>query len=167
MVPLLAGCGQKETPESVSADADLSQPREIFLLEEVPEGVKGLNAGLADVEPGGAVLVAGRVGGSLEPLSGDFAGFVMADEDIVFCDEMGEKSHCPTPWDACCEDPEKIAASRAFVQFVDEYGAPLQVNLREAAGLKENDQVVVKGFLSADSTPDNRIIIAQGIAIGI
>ena len=102
----------------------------------------------------------------MEPLSEDFAGFVLADEVIEFCDEMAEKGHCPTPWDACCEDPDKIAASRAFVQFVDEDGMPLPVSLREAIGLKENDSVIVRGTLSPDSTQDNRIIIAEGIAIG-
>ncbi|MEX0330595.1 MAG: hypothetical protein AB3N64_04150 [Puniceicoccaceae bacterium] len=135
-------------------------------MADVPADAKDLLEGLASAQPEEPLLVKGRVGGTVEPLSTEFAGFVLADEVLVFCDEMSDPTHCPTPWDACCEDPEKRTASRAFVQFVDAEGLPLQVSLKEAIGLKENDAVIVKGYLAPDSTPENRIIIAQGIAFG-
>ncbi|MEX0325814.1 MAG: hypothetical protein AB3N33_06980 [Puniceicoccaceae bacterium] len=167
MLLLLSGCGPKgESVESAVVEVAPASPAGSFLLADIPPDAKDLLEGLASAAPEEPILVKGRVGGTLEPLSSEFAGFVLSDEVIVFCDEMGKDGHCPTPWDACCEDPEKISASRAFVQFVNTEGFPLQVNLKEAIGLQENDAVIVKGYLSPDSTPDNRIIIAQGIAIG-
>ena len=162
---LLSGCGPREESTAVASMETGPVSAQAFLLDEVPEGVAGLNDGLAGAAPGEVVLVTGRIGGTIEPLSENFAGFVLADEVIEFCDEMSKEDHCATPWDACCEDPDKIAASRAFVQFVDADGIPLQLSLGHTIGLKANDQVIVQGYLSPDSTPDNRIIIARGIAI--
>ena len=162
---LLGGCGKKDAADATaSVVTEAVHPAVSFLLAEVPEGATNLNAALRAAVSGDTIIATGRVGGSKSPLSDDFAGFVLADEVIEFCDEMGD-SHCATPWDACCEDPDKIAASRAFVQFVDGEGMPLQVSLREVIGLKENDSVIVRGTLSPDSTPGNRIIIAEGIAL--
>ena len=162
---LVAAC----SPNSESGDAGVAADSAAaattaFLLKEVPAGATSLNEAMATASPGDAVLVTGRVGGSVEPLTHGFAGFILADESLVFCDEMGD-SHCATPWDACCEDPDKLTASRAFVQFVDASGDPVPVDLKAAIGLSENATVIVQGRLSPDSTPANRIILAEGLAI--
>lgn len=136
-----------------------------FLLKEVPESVPGIIEAIQDLNAGDAVVFTGRVGGVKDPMMKDFAAFVVADETLVFCDEMADPGHCPTPWDACCEDDDKVAAARVFVQFVDESGAPRTVNLEESIGLAANQNVVVQGQLSPESTPGNRIILAKGVAI--
>ncbi|NDV62914.1 hypothetical protein G0Q06_10665 [Puniceicoccales bacterium CK1056] len=163
---LLAGCGgesnNKVTAEVTAEPVD--QPTR-FLLAEMPNNTTSLVSALESASAGDPVVVTGRIGGTLTPLSEDFAGFVLTDESVYFCDEGGEEGHCPTPWDACCEDPDKLAASRAFVQFVDDNGDPLPVNLRESAGLSENATVVVKGVLSIDSVPGNVVVIAEGMSL--
>ncbi len=136
-----------------------------FLLDSVPESVPGIIEAVSDAKAGDSLVMTGRVGGVYDPLMKDFAAFVVADEILQFCDEMGDDGHCKTPWDACCEDPDKTSAARAFVQFVDESGAPLAVNLQAVTGLAENDNVIIKGRISPESTPENRIILAEGIAI--
>ncbi|MGC9450371.1 MAG: hypothetical protein ACP5I4_02900 [Oceanipulchritudo sp.] len=158
----LAGCGPEPGSQADATPADAASD---LILTEVPDSAPGLLEALQEARPGTAILFTGRVGGTLEPFSEGFAGFVVADEVLEFCDEMGDDSHCKTPWDACCEDPGKIAASRAFVQFVDEAGDPLMMDLQESVGLAANDTVVVRGTLSPDSTPENRIILAEGLAV--
>lgn len=161
---LIAGCGKGPVGDEtgqVPVGPDMSDN---LLLPEIPGDVTSLVSALETATPGNAVVVTGRVGGTLKPLSEDFAGFVLTDEIVYFCDE-GDTVHCATPWDACCEDPDKLAASRAFVQFVDPDGNPLPLSLRTAAALSENDTVVVKGVLSPESTADSPIIIADGLAI--
>jgi len=51
------------------------------------------------------------------------------------------------------------------VQFVDDSGNLLEMDLKATAGIKENDTVVVKGRLSPDSAPRSTIIIASGLAV--
>lgn len=164
----VTGCGPDKGADSANATAPAPGDAATsinFLLTDVPDSAPALLEGLEQHSGDGAFLVSGRVGGLVHPISEDFAGFVLADEVLEFCDEMASKGHCATPWDACCEDPDKILASRAFVQFVDTAGNPVPLNLREAVGLAENDTVIVKGKLSPDSTPENRIILAEGLAI--
>lgn len=162
---LLAGCGGgNDEAGPAGADAEPAPGTDV-LVASLPDDAPGLVEAIMDAQPGEEILFTGRVGGTMDPITPGFAAFVVADERLVFCDEMGDDDHCPTPWDACCEDPEKIASSRAFVQFVDGAGEPLPVNLAEATGLEANDTVVVRGRLSPDSTPGNPIIVAATMDI--
>jgi hypothetical protein len=86
----------------------------------------------------------------------------MADEVVYFCDEMEDEA-CATPWDACCEDPEKLAANRASVVFLDDQGQPLSLNLKEVANLSGLNLVTIKGVVAPESTSENMIIHASGL----
>jgi hypothetical protein len=103
--------------------------------------------------------VRGQIGGTRLPFVDGYAGFVLADPELVFCDEMGD-DHCNTPWDACCEDPDRLKAMRVSVQFVDATSNPIQQNLQTSIGLNELDEVVVIGTVAESSTPTNVIIEA-------
>jgi hypothetical protein len=157
------------TPADESAVTNLpdaeSSGEDRFLLADAPDQVPGLLEALEAAGPEESFTFTGRVGGTIEPLSADYAGFVVADERVWFCDEGADDDHCSTPWDACCEDPDKLASSLAFVQFTDGEGNPLPVNLREAVQLSENDTVVVRGRLAPGSSGKNRVILAEGLAI--
>lgn len=165
----LAACSPQDTAPEQTAVADTSaaaaSPAQPFTLTQPPAEAPSLLEALATATEETSFLFTGRVGGLVDPMMDDLAAFVVADEVLVFCDEMANPGHCPTPWDACCEDPDKIAASRAFVQFLDADGSPIAASLRSALGLEENDTVIVKGRLSPDSTEDNPIILAEGLAI--
>ncbi|MFO7725881.1 MAG: hypothetical protein R6V45_10065 [Oceanipulchritudo sp.] len=160
----LPGCGG-QAPESSggAANGNASAAPE-FVLASPPAGPVGVVESLSAAESGGTITVTGRVGGMASPITAGYAAFVLADEGLVFCDEI-EGDSCPQPWDACCEDPEKIKASRVLVQFVDEAGMPLPVDLREITDLKENRRVTVKGRFAGHSTPGNPVIFAEGFHI--
>lgn len=164
LLGLLTACSPAGDPQAATSEANASAGPDL-LLTDVPASAPSLLEALETSAPGETLLFSARVGGLREPLTEGYAAFVVADEALVFCDEMGDDSHCPTPWDACCEDPEHLAQARALVQFVDATGNPMAVDLKASTGLAENDTVIVRGTLSPDSTPENRIILAEGLAI--
>lgn len=157
----LAGCTRQETdPSGNGSKQAVSGPGASLLLESPPAGFLDLNEAVAASTPGGPIVAKGRIGGRRDPISTGFAAFVLADESIEFCDETND-DHCPTPWDACCEDPDKIRQSLAFVQIGGPDGMPLDLNPRTVFGLKENQTVIVLGRLSPESEPGNHIILAD------
>lgn len=163
-VALFAGCG-KEATSSPEGKAPAQSTASALLLDEASAGAPGIHEAVRNAAPGEVILATGRIGGVMEPLSEEYAGFVLTDERVWFCDE-GEDDHCPTPWDACCEDPDKLAASRFFVQFSGDDGEPLLLNLREEIGLAENQQVLVRARLGpANAASGPRVLEAEGLRI--
>lgn len=128
----------------------------------MPEQVLTVAEARRNPVPGETLAIRGQIGGTVHPFTQGYATFVLADESLVFCDEMGDADHCPTPWDACCEDPDKLAASRASVQFLAGNGRPFPFSLKGVAGLKESDALIVTGTVAEGSNPDNLIINANG-----
>jgi hypothetical protein len=160
------GCGSDSDDNANQVSAGmLKDSQQPFLISEKPVGEVDLVEVFAKAKPGDPVLVTGRIGGTRNPISEDFAGFILTDESVYFCDEGGDEGHCPTPWDACCEDPDKLASSRAFVQFVADNGNPLQISLKDATGLAENQTVIVRGTVAPESTESNFLINAEGFYI--
>lgn len=160
----LTACGPKETEDSSTPTTAVNQLDSIQLLESQPTDALPVKAAREQLKPGDTAVVLGQIGGVNEPFTTGYAGFVLSDTDIEFCDEMGD-DHCQTPWDACCEDPDKLKASRASVQFVDTEGEPLNVGLKSFAGLQELSYVVVTGTVAETSTPENLIIDASGLYV--
>lgn len=159
---LITACGPKSGDESTQS-ADLSPLEDIRILDTNPVGAISVKAARTELKPGDKAVVFGQIGGVDHPFLEGYAGFVLSDTDVVFCDEMGDDDHCPTPWDACCEDPDKVKASRASVQFVDAAGDIIATSIKGHGGLKELDEIVVVGTVGDLSTPENLIIEASGI----
>ena len=154
---VLIGCSDPETAESSDAPSVL----EAFLLQVEPEGAVPVRAARALAKPGAPIVVAGQIGGALHPFSQTHASFVLSDPDILFCNETPGDT-CSTPWDACCEDAEKLASGRATVQILQgEF--PLVGTLRNVGNLRELDHVVVTGKVDPASTPQNLVINVDGI----
>lgn len=162
-VILLAACGQNNDATAAAAEFDLLDS--IQLLDTYPANALAVTAARQQLKPGDAAVVFGRIGGAVEPFVAGYAAFVLADSSLLFCDQMGE-DHCATPWDACCEDPDKLQAGRASVQFVDAAGDPLASSLKGYAGLAPFQPVVVAGKVAAASTPNNLIIEARALYAG-
>jgi hypothetical protein len=156
----LTGCGRSDS-EVATASAALA-PSSHILLSEAPTPAIPVGQARKEALPGQEVTVIGQVGGVRDPIAENYASFVMADEAIYFCDEM-EDEGCTTPWDACCEDPEKLAANRASVVFLDDQGQPLSLNLKEVANLSGLNLVTIKGVVAPESTSENMIIHASGL----
>lgn len=161
-VGLLAGCkkspGEAET--SVPATTGLSgtlkmsaAPAEVLTLEEAVQRSKAAEN----------VTISGRVGGTVEPITEGLAAFMLADEEVWFCDE-GESDHCPTPWDACCENPETVQALSVIVEFQDATGVPLRGDLNKDLGLMPNQTVAVTGKLTVDAN-GNKVMSAESFWI--
>ncbi|HKJ89828.1 MAG TPA: hypothetical protein VJ960_01750 [Oceanipulchritudo sp.] len=162
LLTALAGCGGEASESARGAAASELAAVPAFVLTSAPADPMGVVESFSAADSGETITVTGRVGGMASPITAGYAAFVLADESLLFCDEV-EGDSCPQPWDACCEDPAKIKASRVLVQFVDEAGMPLPVDLREVTDLKENRTVTVKGRFAGQSTPESPIILAEGL----
>ena len=97
---------------------------------------------------GDAVVIRGKVGGGEEPMAKNRAMMTILDPSVQTCDTMPGDT-CKTPWDACCESTEKIAANSATVQVVDANGKPLAATLENVAGLKPLSKVTSPASPSA------------------
>ncbi|CAA6678503.1 MULTISPECIES: hypothetical protein [unclassified Lentimonas] len=155
-------CGPKDQPSASQAPSDNSAPSIQLLLTEAPANALSVANARAQAKPGESIQVRGQIGGTRAPFVDGYAGFVLADPELEFCNEMGD-DHCTTPWDACCEDKDKLKAMRVSVQFVDASGNPIQQDLKATIGLKEQDTVAVTGTVTESSTPDNVIIHATAL----
>lgn len=160
---LLTACRAPEEGETTVSAPDPGTERTsmpAWIIKGIPENAMGVIEAREALKPGDSARIGGQIGGVVEPFFSAFAGFVLADPSLVFCDEMGDDGHCPTPWDACCEDPDKVKASRITVQFVDSSGMPVDGGIRGVGGIREGDTVVVEGVVAATSTPENLILEA-------
>lgn len=153
----MTACGPSDAPESLIPENVFAQTR---FLAERPAKAVSVGEIRSTVVPGREVAIAGLIGGTLEPFVDGFAAFVLADPSIRFCDEIPDE-HCATPWDACCEDPDKLRDNRVSVQFVNADNQVLQESLKGVGGLRELSQVIVTGTLSEDSTPENINLLAE------
>ena len=132
-----------------------------FMLDEKPAGAISVIQARKVAQPGEPIVVTGQIGAAADPFNSSFASLIIGDEALQYCNEIPD-DHCPEPWDACCEDPEKVKASRASVQILSDSG-PVQDTLKGVGGLKELDKIIVVGTVNPASTPDNLIIDATGI----
>ena len=156
-------CGGGEEPASISASSNNAgaQAQALFHTGEPPSMARPIGEIVQSPSVGEEVTVRGQIGGAVDPFGEGYAIFLLADESLLFCDEM--EMSCPTPWDACCEDPEKVQANRALVQITDEKGQVLPLSLKDFEGLAPNSKVVVAGKVAEVDQAGNVIIDASGI----
>jgi len=155
----LAACGGSES--SSDSNAQSAAPRGAnFLLASAPEGAQSVSEAKSAVQEGDSVVVRGRIGGRMAPISGDSPVFLIVDLAIPHCGQM--EDGCPTPWDYCCETPESLLTNSATVQLVDENGAPLDVDPL-AAGLRNLDEVVVVGTVGP--RPSQEVLTIRATAV--
>lgn len=167
LITLLGGCADQSPPETGSTENATAVVESVgldaYLLATKPEGAISVTEARVQAQPGEPIVVTGQIGAVMHPFGEHFATLVLGDTGILYCDEMGDDDHCETPWDACCEDPDKIAVGRASVQLVSADGQPVPGSLRSVGGLSELDHIVVAGTVDSSSTPENLIINASGI----
>lgn len=154
----LSACGEKKSEIAAPSDPRVEA---VFVATE-PAGAISVIEARKNPAPGTEITVIGRVAGAMEPFSKDFATLVLADDTVMTCDrEPGDA--CPTPWDACCVDPKALAASRLSVQVNGTDGQPIDSTLKGVKGLKELDQIVIRGKIAPGSNAENLIVEATGI----
>ena len=150
---------------SLSASTFAADALDAVLVKTAPAGAVSVTAARKDAKAGEAIVIRGRVGGRMTSLVDKAAIAVLADEKaITACNDMPGDA-CKTPWDYCCETPEKLKASTATVQVRGENGKVLRSTLRGLGGLKELSTVVVKGTVDAASSKDVLIVNATSIQV--
>ncbi len=154
----LSACGEKSAETAAPADPRVEA---VFVATE-PAGAISVIEARKNPAPGTEVTVIGRVAGAMEPFSKDFATLVLADDTVMTC-ERNPGDSCPTPWDACCVEPKTLAASRLSVQVSGADGQPIDATLKGAKGLKELDQIVIRGKVAPGSNAENLMIEATAI----
>ncbi len=165
----VVGCRREEEIEaapaatSPSAAAASSLPAGL-VATEAPAGAKDVTAVKKDAKDGDAVVIRGTIGGREEPIAKGRAIMTVLDPSVTTCDTMPGDA-CKTPWDACCEPSEKIAANSATVQVVDATGKPLAANLESIAGLKPLSKVTVSG--TAKRAPGSDVLIVEAKQIHV
>jgi hypothetical protein len=72
--------------------------------------------------------------------------FMLSDLELQMCTAEGDS--CETPWDACCESPDKIVAHAITVQVKDGSGQIIKEDLRGFAGIDRLAKVTVRGTIA-------------------
>jgi hypothetical protein len=142
---VVVGCDseppQPQTSQNQSAKPD-ALPADLFATT-APDGAVDVVAAKSMAE-GQAVVIKGVVAGQLEPLAANRAIMTVADASLQTCNKTPGDT-CATPWDACCEPKDVIAAKTISVQVIGADGQPLKAGLKDAGNLAPNKQVVVSG----------------------
>lgn len=166
---LLFSCGEKEETKSpaegtpTAAQSNTSNPaiEGVFLTGKPDDAVPVLEL-RKTAKAGDDVVVAGKIGGAMNPFTEGFASFILADRSLRTCDLIPE-DECPTPWDACCASPEEIKAARISVQIPDGNNGTVASGLRAVQGLSELDELIITGTVAEGSSEENMIVNATGI----
>ena len=82
-------------------------------------------------------------------------------DTLDHCAEMPDPDHCATPWDYCCEDPEKLRNLTVSVEFQGEDGEIAEWALQGAHGLDRLDEVVAMGTLEIDEAGNMRLLATR------
>jgi hypothetical protein len=165
---LFTACGdskEEAAPAKETETTATSSEFDAILSATAPEGALSVVDARAAAKPGEPIVLRGKVGGKMQPISASAAILVLADEKaITSCDHMPDDP-CKTPWDYCCEVPSKIAASTATIQVKGDDGKLLRSTLRGAGDLKELSYLVISGTVDAASTADALIVNAEAIHV--
>lgn len=151
---VLSGCGDR----SDGGDGTSSPAGAAWLLENAPADAQSVLAVKAAAGEGDKVVMRGRIGGRADPISPDSGIFILVDPSLPTCADNPEDS-CPRPWDYCCEEPQKVAASAATVQLSAAAGTPA---FRQ---LKPMDEVVVVGTVAPRSGNQTLLVMADQVHV--
>jgi hypothetical protein len=134
-------------------------------VKEAPKGALSVAKARENAKPGESIVVRGKIGGRAVALAPKMAIAVLADEKAITPCNAIPGDTCATPWDYCCETPEKLKASVATIQVKDEKGKIVKAPLRGLGELKELSTIVVSGTVDAASDKDVLIINAAAIHV--
>ena len=162
----IAGCeASDESKPDTSTTAAATFPADVFTTTR-PADVEDLSK----VKPGAAVgenvVFLARVGGLVEPFISSRAIFVVTDPSLLSCELMGEKDHCPVPWDYCCETSAARSAGGATVRVLDAQGKPLRATAEHAGGLEAGKYVVIDGIVQDRNDEGLLVVDARKIWVG-
>jgi len=147
-----AAAADSATDPKISAVFVETEPADAVIVSELRKTAK----------PGDEVTLVGKIAGAMTPFTEGFATAVVSDIALETCDLI-PGDECPTPWDACCADPDHIKAVRLTIQVLGDDGRPVAQTLKGINGLKELDPVVVTGTVAEGSNEENLIVNVSGL----
>ncbi|NLT71072.1 MAG: hypothetical protein GXX91_10315 [Verrucomicrobiaceae bacterium] len=156
-VSFLAACGDSGNSSSEGTPVPPDPVIEAVLSPAAPDGAISVVEARKTAKPGEEVTVEGIVAGTMSPFAESFASVVLGDLAMETCDKI-PGDECPTPWDACCADPDALKGMRLTLQVPDSEGRPVAQSLKGISGLEEMDRIVAKGIVDASSTAENLVI---------
>ncbi len=140
---LLGACGEGEAAVGSGGASGESA----WVLVSEPAGSISVAELKASAVEGDEVVLRGRIGGRMRPMSADSPVFTVVDLGLAHCGQIPGDG-CSTPWDYCCETPETMVANTATIQLVDAAGRALGASPAEH-GFAPLDEVVVVGVVGA------------------
>lgn len=154
------GCAGSEDPVADNKDGQNSQPDATYLMSDKPAEAEGVGAARQKVKDDEEVTLVGRIGGSPKPFVDGIAAFTIVDPKVKYCaDDEG----CPTPWDYCCNQNE-VKDNIATIKVVNDSGQPVDKGAKQLLGVKELDQVIIKGKAKRDDQ-GNLTVLAQKVYV--
>lgn len=153
---MLVGCGGDE-----AAQGEPTASSAAWRLADAPGDAVDVAAAKASVAEGDSIVVRGRIGGRMEPISPDSGVFVIMDPAVPSCADMPGDA-CQTPWDYCCETPQSITANAATVQLRDAEGNPVRL---ASGALTPLSEVIVTGTVAPRPNSDTLMIHATGVHV--
>lgn len=156
---LVAGCDSAPSDGNTAETTTVQVEPASWLLGEAPAEYREVAEAKQSAEAGEEIVLRGRIGGRVAPISGESPAFIIMDVSIPSCAEDG---HCATPWDYCCETPDSITANSATIVVLDANGNPTDEDIT-AAGLAPLDEIIVVGTVKARPNQSVFEIHATGI----
>ena len=154
-VLLMSGCDA--TSSEPAAQAETTTQADAWVLTSVPEGAVSITEAKATAKEGDQVIIKGRIGGRMTPISADSPVFLIVDLELEYCGQFDDDG-CPTPWDYCCETPNTITTNSATVQIMGD-GAIDPIS----AGLNPLDEIVLIGTVGP--RPDSQVLTIKTTGI--
>lgn len=155
---LLSGCGGSSTatPSGTAQTPSAALDPSLVLAQE-PAGAKNVAEVREKGKDGEEVVVAGWVGGSLEPIIKGRAAFTIVDLGLP-------APECTTkPYSYCCMPKEALLPNLIMVKFVDGDGKTILKDAHGLLGIKEGDIVVVRGHLECSEDGTVNSIVANAL----
>ncbi len=158
LVLVAPACGGDEVKDSTTKAADALP--ESYWLATPPGEASGVSAARATVKDGAELTVVGRI----QDYRDKQAQFFLADAALVPCNDR-ENDSCPTPWDYCCEDRDKLAKGLLTVELREEDGKRLRkTSLAGFHGFDRLAKAVVRGTARVDEA-GNVVLVASGLHV--
>ena len=156
---VLTGCGGGSTAATASreASAPVAALDPDLVLTEEPAEVRSVSEVREQGQHGDEVVVAGWIGGSLEPVINGRAAFTMVDLRLP-------APECTTkPYSYCCMAKEALLPNLIMVKFVDEDGRTILKDARGLLGIQEGSVVVVRGRIECSEDGVVNCIVADAL----
>lgn len=149
---LFAGCSAEEPKQPAAPKTNDAAAR--LVLQSDPGDAIGVVEAKENGQADG-VIVEGRVHDMVK----GFAVVKIMDTELKYCGEVHAED-CETPWDYCCDSPDRRKDNSLLVEFRDAAGKPIATPAMP--NTRHCDLVKVRGKMTVDEH-GSHVLVADGI----